>query len=466
MRVLLTGATGTIGQKLLPKLVNCTVELFVLSLNNSVDQQVLKQYLSKLTVIKGSVCDYETVLLATKGMDYIIHAAAIVAPKSEKNPQLCKQVNCGGMSNFIKAITELHLEDKIKFIYFGSVAQTGDRLPPYHWGQIKDPIHPVKYDCYALTKTLAEYELVESNLKYWVALRLSGVISKNMLKTRDSIIFHQPLNNCLEYVCDLDVADLVYQMILSEKEDFYQHFYNVGGGKDLRLTNYDLLTIVLKEYGINDLAQVCDLRYFAKGNFHGHFYLDSAKLNNLFPFQKHDINYLVECLAVPWYIKYFKNNYFMHRLILNKFKQSFQSCLIGPQGVKTMIAEQNELFKVFFKSMEQFQQVIDPKIYRTLNYLQPENKLHYLTDELNLNELCAQDVEKIANFRGGHFLGSKEKTYNLNDRCRFTCQHHHQFTCRLKTVVEGGYWCNECMFHYSAFELSKKDKLLAQIYKY
>ena len=44
----------------------------------------------------------------------------------------------------------------------GTVAATGDRMPPIHWGRIGDPLKPSIYDFYAVTKIAGERAVLES----------------------------------------------------------------------------------------------------------------------------------------------------------------------------------------------------------------------------------------------------------------------------------------------------------------
>ena len=88
----------------------------------------------------------------------------------------------------------MHQEETTRFVSIGTVAETGDRMPPIHWGRVGDPIKPSMYDYYAVSKVAAERMVVESGLKYWVSLRQTGIIGPAMAKIRDSIQFH----NCLD----------------------------------------------------------------------------------------------------------------------------------------------------------------------------------------------------------------------------------------------------------------------------
>ena len=89
--------------------------------------------------------------------------------------------------------------DRIKVVYIGSVAQTGHRNAPVHWGRTGDPINISVYDHYAISKTIAERIFVESGIKHWACLRQTGILCPELLfKGSDPITFHVPLDGVLE----------------------------------------------------------------------------------------------------------------------------------------------------------------------------------------------------------------------------------------------------------------------------
>jgi hypothetical protein len=47
------------------------------------------------------------------------------------------------MKNFRQAIKEQKRVDEVKLVSIGTIAETGDRMPPIHWGRVGDPIKPV-----------------------------------------------------------------------------------------------------------------------------------------------------------------------------------------------------------------------------------------------------------------------------------------------------------------------------------
>ena len=50
------------------------------------------------------------------------------------------KVNYGSTRNIINAIYEFGQQERTRLVYIGTVAETGDRMPPVHWGRVGDPI--------------------------------------------------------------------------------------------------------------------------------------------------------------------------------------------------------------------------------------------------------------------------------------------------------------------------------------
>ena len=49
------------------------------------------------------------------------------------------EVNFGGTRHLIEAVKKLGQDDTTRFVYIGTVAKTGDRMPPIHWERVGDP---------------------------------------------------------------------------------------------------------------------------------------------------------------------------------------------------------------------------------------------------------------------------------------------------------------------------------------
>src|SRR6056297_3180005 len=124
-----------------------------------------------IKIIWGNIIDYEDVLKCVTGADYVLHPGALISPEADHKPRTTWATNYGGTTNNIKAIKEQPNRDEIKFVYIGSIAMYGDRLPPVHKIRVGDPIYPSVFDYYCLSKIAAERAVIESGLKYWASIR-------------------------------------------------------------------------------------------------------------------------------------------------------------------------------------------------------------------------------------------------------------------------------------------------------
>ena len=141
--------------------------------------------------------------------------------------------------------------DLVKVVYIGTVAETGDRNPPIHWGRTGDPIKISVYDHYAISKVKAETIFAESGLKYWVSLRQSGILYPAILKNMEPIMYHVPMNGVLEWTTVEDSGRLLANICSDGiPEEFWRRFYNIGSGEEYRLTNYEFEELILGTLGL------------------------------------------------------------------------------------------------------------------------------------------------------------------------------------------------------------------------
>ena len=209
MRVFMTGAGGGMGfesfKAMMPDLGKL-YDLVILLRDSEKNRNLFAPYMDTpgLTVHWGDLLNQEDVAACVKGADIVLHIAAFVSPQADYFPKKAMENNYGSTRNLIEAIRTLGQNDTTRFVYIGTVAETGDRMPPIHWGRVGDPIKPSMFDYYAVSKVAAERYVIESGLKYWVSLRQTGIIGPAMAKIRDAIQFHNCLDNVLEYVSDRD----------------------------------------------------------------------------------------------------------------------------------------------------------------------------------------------------------------------------------------------------------------------
>ncbi|NLY35898.1 MAG: NAD(P)-dependent oxidoreductase, partial [Tissierellia bacterium] len=273
------------GREGLSHLVKCSDHLDIVTLVRPTEKnrKMMAPYID-IEIVWGDITNYEDVKASLEGVDYILHLAALVSPEADGKPELAWRINVGSVENILKAIDELGLH-QVKLVYIGTVAQTGDRLPPIHWGRVGDPIKPSIFDNYAVTKIAAERKIIESGLEYWVSLRQTGMLHTGLVSTLDGIIFHQPLKNVLEWVTADDSGRLLANICTKElPKEFWRNIYNIGGGESCRKNNYEFTSMILKTIGIEDIEKIFEPNWFAIRNFHGQYFLDSDILNDYLDF--------------------------------------------------------------------------------------------------------------------------------------------------------------------------------------
>ena len=151
-KVLVTGGAGFIGSNLVEALLNIGSKVFVLD-NLATGRKInLEEFQSNpdFTFIEGDICDFETCLKVTKGIDFVSHQGALGSvPRSIEFPHNTHAVNATGFLNMIHACKE----NKVKrFVFASSSSVYGDStISPKKEGDEGNLLSP-----YAVTKQLNE----------------------------------------------------------------------------------------------------------------------------------------------------------------------------------------------------------------------------------------------------------------------------------------------------------------------
>jgi farnesol dehydrogenase len=148
MKVLVTGGTGFLGRRLVAQLAErYAVRLLVRS------GAARERFPAGVEFVKGDVTDTASLLMAVRGCDAVVHAAALVkimAPRSEFD-----RVNVGGLENLLAAASEAGVR---KVVYVSSFIALG---PTEHGqgGQLDETAEPrdrVWINDYERTKTISD----------------------------------------------------------------------------------------------------------------------------------------------------------------------------------------------------------------------------------------------------------------------------------------------------------------------
>lgn len=468
--VFLTGASGTMGQETLKQLLSRSSRFRVRALirPSEKNKALMKKYMCPaLEIVWGDMSDYETVLKCVTGASYILHVGAMVSPAADRYPEQTLYTNIGSTLNIIKAIKEQPDPDSVYFAYVGTVAMTGGRTEPIHWGRVGDPINPSIFDYYALSKVFSEAALYDSGLKHWVSIRQTGQHPSAAGAANEPIITHQPPNNVLEWSTSIEsgicMANICEDWV---PESFWRKAYNLSSGAGYRLTTWELMDLNLGAFGIG-LADIQDSRMMAKYNFHGHFYTDADALDDILHFR---------CIPAEQYWAGVREE--MRRMAANPMiRAAFPTAEqmkannreIGrKKGGTYWMFENNEenWIKAFFGSREQHEAILSFEEGYDLHHPSEEPTYldHGYDEKKALEELTAEDLQKAAAFRGGECLA--EEIPDIYTPIRWKCADGHEFMMSVNAVLQGGHWCPHCLKHEWRYgQIAKVNPFYAQVWE-
>lgn len=151
MKYLVTGGAGFIGSNIAEKLLQLGHTVRILDDFSTGRKENLATFASKIELIKGDIRDAATVNRAVKGMDYVLHQAALPSvPRSVADPVSSNAVNVDGTLNILEACRQLGIK---KFVMASSSSVYGESEElPKHEGMIPSPLSP-----YAVSKLTNEY---------------------------------------------------------------------------------------------------------------------------------------------------------------------------------------------------------------------------------------------------------------------------------------------------------------------
>ncbi|MBX3090771.1 MAG: NAD(P)-dependent oxidoreductase [Cryobacterium sp.] len=397
-----------------------------------------------LKIVWGDLRDYEAVLECVTGADIILHTAALISPAADRDPVAAREINVGSIRNILRAIKAQPEPDAVKLVTIGSVAMTGSRLPPLHWGRIGDPIHPSIFDYYAISKIEAERLVLESDLKHWVSLRQTFICIPDLLSLLHPIFFHQPLNTQFEFVTAADSGRLMANACEeSVPESFWRRVYNIGGGQACRV---DYLSYMDRIFGVLHLGSVRQLtrrNWFALRNFHCQWYLDSDELEEVLHFRRDGMDeYAAQVAAsAPWYLRIGLGRIIPRSLIRGLVMKRMARAPEGP--LHWIETDQTEKVEAFFGSKTAWEQIPDwsepipqPGLPVALDYGFDSSKPD--------SQLELADLRSAAKFRGGDCLSNSFSKGRVHSKVLWKCQAGHEFETTAYTVLRAGHWCPDC----------------------
>jgi nucleoside-diphosphate-sugar epimerase len=283
-RILLTGASGTVGKEVLRQLCDSAdnTDITVFDLKTRVSASLFKKYRARINVVFGDIADKNEVSKVCRDKDIVIHLAAIIPPLADKEPALARAVNITGTGNLLGCIEEQSPD--AFFLYSSSISVYGDRcIDPFI--KVTDPLRPSDRDEYARTKIEAE-KLVSGSRLRWSIFRLTAIMGVNNHKPSE-IMFHMPLESKMEIATPADTGR-AFVNATDHIDELSGKIFNLSGGEKCRISYRDFLSRSFEIFGLGKL----DFREnsFAGRNFHCGYYSDGDILNDIIGFRRQTID--------------------------------------------------------------------------------------------------------------------------------------------------------------------------------
>ena len=185
MKLLLTGATGKVGQAFLPRFLaeNRFADWEVVALcNNRVVEET-----ARVSVVKGSLANQEVISTALSGVTHIMHMAAV-----KESPEMAIDVAVKGMFLMLEEFRKS--PDSQQFILIGGDCSVGHIFHDYHAPITERSPRKAYPGCYALTKVIEEVMLEQYGIQYGLPgciLRAPWIMEKDDFKYVMSFGFDQ-----------------------------------------------------------------------------------------------------------------------------------------------------------------------------------------------------------------------------------------------------------------------------------
>ena len=494
-KVALFGASGTMGHQAFKELWRRRerYDIVVLLRASQKNRALFRQYEQQagipaienegavqgngLKIIWGDATNYTDVEEAVRGADWVLDAMAYISPQADYHPEMAKAVNTDAIRHIVRAIeSQPGGAERIRLIYTGTVAETGDRLPPIHWGRVGDPLKPSIFDYYAVTKVAGERAVLESNIRHWASLRMTFIMPTNYkecVSLQDPIAFHMPINACMENVTDRDAGyGMLNCLDVSDDSGFWRRAYNMGGGPRMRCTAYDFVS---RNYQINGLSgiEACgERRWYALRNFHMQYYEDSHVLNDYLHFWRDSFQDYWKVVAgdmpasmklVAWLCRHvpaFRKQ--VERTTYNMMKDMAEN---HRNGTAYWYRHRNDMrISAFFKDYATYEAI--PAWGVDMPQLDPDPKWRRLDHGYDESKpvLDLTVLRGAARFRGGECLSS-EWDGDWYSTVHWKCAFGHEFAARPYTILKAGHWCPDCVAPpWDYDEQARRNPFFAQVW--
>lgn len=237
--LLITGGTGSFGNAVLDRFLETNIkEIRIFSRDEKKQDDMRKKYNSdKLKFYIGDVRDYQSILNATRGVDYIYHAAALKqVPSCEFHPMEAVKTNVLGTENVLEAA----IQNEVRRV----VCLSTDKA-----------VYPI--NAMGISKAMMEKVIVAKSRNVDPDKTvISATRYGNVMASRGSVIplfLRQIINGHPITITDPNMTR--FMMTLNDAVDLVLHAFENGTNGDIFVQKAPAATI---EVLVNALLQITD----------------------------------------------------------------------------------------------------------------------------------------------------------------------------------------------------------------
>ncbi|MEY0243902.1 polysaccharide biosynthesis protein [Morganella morganii] len=251
--LLITGGTGSFGNAVLNRFLNTDIkEIRIFSRDEKKQDDMRKKYNnSKLKFYIGDVRDYNSILNATRGVDYIYHAAALKqVPSCEFHPMEAVKTNILGTENVLEAA----IQNEVKRV----VCLSTDKA-----------VYPI--NAMGISKAMMEKVIIAKSRNVNPEKTIiSATRYGNVMASRGSVIplfLRQIINNQPITITDPNMTR--FMMTLNDAVDLVLHAFQYGTNGDIFVQKAPAATIDILVQALLKITGKSDHQINIIGTRHG-----------------------------------------------------------------------------------------------------------------------------------------------------------------------------------------------------
>ncbi len=238
MRILVTGGAGRLGSEVVRLGIDRGHEIVAFDLPQARWENVSE--IPRVEAFKGDITDADNVEEACRGVDGVIHFAAILPPASEANRELTIRVNVEGTHNIIESLQRSIGKSIVFASSVSTYGITAHDEPPI------GEDHPLRvHNNYSESKIESERLIRDSGIPHTV-LRIAPISVADVVELPKTIPYRA--DQRVEFVFVSDAAWAALSVL--EDQGSKGETYNIAGGPSWQMTGEKYISRFYEALGV------------------------------------------------------------------------------------------------------------------------------------------------------------------------------------------------------------------------